>query len=130
MRLKPKGTFYRDVVFVSPKYYLIHFQELKQCHIQKDFILINEPNMGGYISLISRGQSEYRGSCHSPGVYLSSSIEEYLDDVDVTPRSSKAKRRVVGNIAVFLIGSPKQQQLNHLTDTSDSYTAWLKPGKC
>ena len=87
----------------------------------------NEPHIGGQVSLIPMGQSEYRGSCRSPGVDLSSSIEEYLDDVDVTPRSSQAERRVVGNIAVFLIRSPKQQQLNHLTETNDSCR--VKAGK-
>lgn len=44
-----------------------------------------------------------------PGINFSSSIEENLDDVYITPRCSKAERSVVRNIAVFLIGSPKQQ---------------------
>lgn len=70
--------------------------------------------MDGHVSFLPGCQSEYSASCRSPGVDLSSGVEEYLDDVDVTPRSSQTKRRVVGNVAVFLIGSPKQQQLNHL----------------
>lgn len=45
----------------------------------------------------------------SPGVNFSPSIEENLDNVYVTPRSSQTERSVVGNIAVFLIGSPKQK---------------------
>lgn len=53
---------------------------------------------------------------HSPGVDLSASVEENLDDVDVTPRSSQAKRCVVGNVAVFLVGSPQQQQLHNLSN--------------
>lgn len=65
----------------------------------------------------------------SPGVNFSSSIEKNLDDVYVTPRSCKAERSVVGNIAMFLIGSPEQQQLNHLTRTGESYTALLMPEK-
>lgn len=44
-----------------------------------------------------------------PGINFSSSIEQNLDDVYVTPRCSKAERSVVRNIAVFLIGSPEQQ---------------------
>lgn len=50
----------------------------------------------------------------SPGVDFSPGVEENLDDVYVTPRSSETERSVVGNIAVFLIGSPKQKQLNDL----------------
>lgn len=44
-----------------------------------------------------------------PGINFSSSIEQNLDDVYITPRCSKAERSVVRNIAVFLIGSPEQQ---------------------
>lgn len=44
-----------------------------------------------------------------PGINFSSSIEQNLDDVYITPRCSKAERSIVRNIAVFLIGSPEQQ---------------------
>lgn len=44
-----------------------------------------------------------------PGINFSSGIKENLDDVDIAPRCSQAERSVVRNIAVLLIGSPKQQ---------------------
>lgn len=62
----------------------------------------------------------YGISCCSPGVNLGTSIEEYFDDVDITPRGSQAERRVVWDIAVFLIGSPQQQQLNNLTNIDNN----------
>ena len=50
----------------------------------------------------------------SSRVDLSPVGEEELDDVGVAARGCKRQRRVVGDVAVLLVGAARQQNLNNL----------------
>ena len=49
-----------------------------------------------------------------PGVDFGVVAQQELDDVDVATGSGETEWRVVGHVAVLLVGATLQQHLNHL----------------
>lgn len=77
--------------------------------------LVEQELDGGRVA-VHRGQHQRRDAQLAAGarVDFGAVVQQQLDDVDVAAGGGQTQGGVVGDVAVLLVGSTVQQQLDHL----------------